>query len=51
MSPDFKYDEFPGGFAHCFNEKCQREPLASAIRLRFAYPRRGRVSTSLIRKV
>lgn len=24
MSPDFKYNEFPAGFAHCFNKKCQR---------------------------
>lgn len=24
MKPDFDYDEFPGSFAHCLNEKCVR---------------------------
>ena len=24
MKADFNYDEFPGRFAHCLNEKCVR---------------------------
>ena len=34
MKADFNYDEFPGRFAHCLNEKCVRRD--TCLRQRFA---------------
>ena len=49
MKPDFDYDEFPGSFAHCLNEKCVVVIPAFGIRYGFVFLKRAEVYILSIR--
>lgn len=46
MNANFKYDDFPGSFAHCFNEQCRRGDSCLRRQLALRVPKeRGGVYT------
>ena len=49
MKADFNYDEFPGRFAHCLNEKCVRRDTCLGIRCGFVFLKRAEVYILSIR--